>query len=133
MDKKSNSKGIKYIIELNDSIFPVLFITLLLLFLMETLWTNSVSAYMNLKYMTIITIISGFPYILNIDIKNMIIPEITWNNTVFSIIISTISIIVIYFKLPDISNSKIMIALLSGLLLFIVSILFYDIKNLTLK
>jgi len=114
----------------NHNLFSTLFITMLLLFLMESIWPHSVSIYFDVKYIVIPAIISGLADLLlfkeefkdqkqNKQSSNII-------HIILAIVIAIIGLFAVEYKLSYAASIVNEVAILSGMLLLTVSLIFCD-------
>ena len=114
----------------NHNLFSTLFITMLLLLLMENIWPHSVSIYFDVKYIVMPAIISGLANLLlfkeklkdpkqNKQSSNII-------HTILAIVIVIIGLFAVEHKLSYAASIVNEVAILSGMLLLTVSLIFCD-------
>jgi len=114
----------------NHNLFSTLFITMLLLFLMENIWPHSVSIHFDIKYIAIPTISSGLADLLLFkeelkdqkqikQISNII-------HIILAIVIAIIGLFAVEHKLSYATSIVNEVAILSGMLLLTVSLIFCD-------
>lgn len=114
----------------NHNLFSTLIITMLLLFLMENIWPHSVSIYFDVKYIVMPAIISGLADLLLFkeDFKDQ--KQIKQGSSIVNIILAIVIVIIGLFavehKLSYAASIVNEVAILSGMLLLTVSLIFCD-------
>lgn len=119
----------------NHNLFSTLFITMLLLFLMENIWPHSVSIYFDVQYVVIPAIISGLADLLLFK-KELIKQELKDHkenrqmsgivNIILAIVISIIGLFAVEHKLSYATSIVNEVVILSGMLLLTVVLIFCD-------
>jgi len=129
-DVSGSSKGIienhRQILSFNHNIFSTLFVTMLLLFLMENLWTYTVSAYIDVKYIVYPTIISGLMDMLFYKEENENGHKFKVTDVILALMIAIIGIFMVGYKLSRATSIVNEVSILSGMFLLTVALIFYD-------
>lgn len=114
----------------NHNLFSTLFITMLLLLLMENIWPHSVSIYFEVKYIVIPTIISGLADLLLFKEEFKDHKQIKQSSNIMHIILAIVIVIIGLFavehKLSYAASIVNEVAILSGMLMLTVSLIFCD-------
>jgi PGF-pre-PGF domain-containing protein len=124
-----SSKGIenhRELVTFNHNVFSTLFATMLLLFLMENLWIYSVSAYIDVRYLVVPTIVSGLVDILFFREEKQNKQKFRMMDVVLALMIAIIGIFMVDHKLARATSIANEVSILSGMLLLIVAMIFYD-------
>lgn len=128
-DMSRSSKSMenhRKLVAFNHSLFSTLFATILLLFLMENLWMYSVSAYIDVRYLLVPSIISGLADILFFKEDEQSKQKFRDTDVILALIIAIIGIYMIDYKLSHATSIVNEVSLLSGMLLLTVALIFYD-------
>ncbi|WP_321420507.1 hypothetical protein [uncultured Methanomethylovorans sp.] len=132
-DMSRSSKSIANqdkLVVFSHKLFSTLFITMLLLFLMESIWPHSVSIYFDVRYIVIPAIISGLADLLlfkegvrdqkrNKQSSNII-------HIILAIVIAIVGLFAVEYKLSHATSIVNEVAILLGMLLLTVSLIFCD-------
>ncbi|WP_367343832.1 S-layer protein domain-containing protein [Methanomethylovorans sp.] len=116
----------RQILSFNHSVFSTLFVTMLLLFLMENLWVYTVSAYIDVKYIVYITIISGLIDILFYKEENENEHRFMSMDLILALTVAIIGVFMVGYKLSRATSIVSEVSILSGMLLLTVALTFYD-------
>lgn len=129
-DVSGSSKGIienhRQILSFNHNVFSTLFVTMLLLFLMENLWIYTVSAYIDVKYIVYPTIISGLLDMLFYKEEDENEHKFKATDVILALMIAIIGIFMVGYKLSRATSIVNEVSILSGMLLLTVALIFYD-------
>lgn len=98
-----------------QELFVILLVTYLLLLLMETLWKESASSYLNLNHLLITVIITGVISVLTRhDAKPMAKEHLGKKGVIFIITIGLVGAIIIWYKTQEIGWLSYLISTVSG-------------------
>ncbi len=132
-EKISKIKNYVVIIQrISNEVFSIFLIGYLFFFLLDEVFNNFISNFINLNYILIIVITTGFLTVFldrnsESKIENSKTKNKQWLNYIITIGLGIIAVIVVFFKLQDINLIlNIIISILSGLLISLVSYLFLN-------
>lgn len=104
-------------------VFQDLLVLYLILLLAETIWAESVSAYMNLNYLLGIVIITGIITVLTTKEEKRQPEPVTKKDYIMAAIAGIAGAFIIYYKTSEIGALSIIISIISGILIILLSIL----------
>jgi len=107
----------KNIARIVNSLFQTFLVTYLLLLLIEQIWSNSISLYLNLNYFLIIVIIFG---ILSVFTKQEQAKKepISSLDYVYIAFLSIAGVIIIFIKTKELGYLSYLISIIAGTLIF---------------
>lgn len=119
------NKNVKNILEINREVFTMLLITYLILLLLETIFEGSVAPYLNLTYLLIIVIITGAITVLATpeEKKERKSETVSKRDYEIALLAGVIGVFIIWYKLRELGLLSYIIAIISGMLITLLSIL----------
>lgn len=125
--KLQNNKRVMQFLDFNHELFITMLVTFLLLLLAETIWTGSVSAYMNINYLLIIVIASGAVSVITRKEEETVEKVVLAKKDY--IYIGTLGIagsLIVWYKIKDIGIFAYLISIIAGALIILLSLLLFE-------
>ncbi len=105
-----------------NNLFQTFLVTYLLLLLIEQIWANSVSLYLNLNYILIIVIVFGIGSVFTKQEEKKQEP-VTELDYIYISLLSIIGTIIIFIKTKELGYLSYLISIIAGILIFLLSYL----------
>lgn len=127
IERLEKNKRVMQFLELNHELFSTLLVTFLLLLLAETIWTGSVSFYMNTNYLLVIVIVSGSLSVLTRkeEVKAEKV-ELTKKDYLYIGALGIAGTLIVWYKIQDIGALAYLISIISGVLIIMLSLLLFE-------
>ena len=126
MAKSKVRKVLDLLLEWNWYFFQYTLITFLILLSIEIVWEKSVSYYLNLNNLLVAVFISGIITVLTQEKsrrKEKKHEKIIKTDYILILILGVMGVLTIYYRTISIGNFPILVSMISGLIIFLLSIL----------
>lgn len=123
IEKLKTDKRVTKLLDINYNFFSMLLVTYLLLLLVETIWTDSVSTFLNLNYFLLILMISGAISVLTREEEKIKKVILTKKDFFFIAALGIAGMMIIWYKIKDIGNFAYLISIIAGALIILISLL----------
>jgi hypothetical protein len=126
--KKSRKKKKELKLNFSDyinTIFQYVLVAYLILLLIEEVWPNSISVYLNLNYLLFITIVFGVLSAFSSPRPEEKKP-VTKKDYFFVIVLAVVGFVLIKYKTGELGGLSWVISIISGFLIFLVSLLILE-------
>jgi len=123
IEKLKKDERVTKLLDINYNFFSMLLVTYLLLLLVETIWTDSVSTFLNLNYFLLILMISGAISVLTREEEKIKKIILTKKDFFFIAALGIAGMLIIWYKIKDIGNLAYVISIIAGALIILISLL----------
>ena len=123
IEKLKKDERVTKLLDINYNFFSMLLVTYLLLLLVETIWTDSVSTFLNLNYFLLILMISGAISVLTREEEKIKKIILTKKDFIFIAALGIAGMLIIWYKIKDIGNFAYLVSIIAGVLIILISLL----------